>query len=95
MHFMVKYNRILPIICECLISPVIKLINSKLTKCQSQSYIFHKDSPIDFIVMTLVIAVAKGDIKKNYCLLLFMFDDVFLKRDGSLENTYFMKILSN
>ena len=45
--------------------------------------------------MTLVIVAAKGDIKKNYCLLLFVFDDVFLKRDGSLENTYSMKILSN
>jgi hypothetical protein len=42
--------------------------------------------------MILVIVAAEGDIKKNYCLLLFMFDDVFLKRDGSLEN---MKILSN
>ena len=58
-------------------------------------YIFHKDIPIDFTVMILVIVAAKGDIKKNYCLLLFMFDDVFLKRDGSLENTYFMKTLSN
>ena len=45
--------------------------------------------------MTLVIVAAKGDIKKNYCLLLFVFDDVFLKRDDSLENTYSMKILSN
>ena len=45
--------------------------------------------------MTLVIVAAKGDIKKNYCLLLFVFHDVFLKRDGSLENTYSMKILSN
>ena len=45
--------------------------------------------------MTLVIVAAKGDIKKNYCLLLFVFDDVFLKRDGTLENTYLMKILSN
>ena len=51
---------------------------------------FQKDSPIDFVVMTLVIQAAKGDIKKNYCLLLFMFDDVFLKRDGSLENTHFI-----
>ena len=51
---------------------------------------FQKDSPIDFVVMTLTIEAAKGDIKKNYCLLLFMFDDVFLKRDGSLENTHFI-----
>ena len=41
--------------------------------------------------MTLVIVAAKGGgiyRKKYYCLLQFMFDDVFLKRDGRQENTH-------